>query len=550
MKRYLFSLAKHLVFAIGVVCSCSMYANQDWTAFFVSWDAMQLSPVQLPQGEAPIPLPPTDVFMPGLGYELAISPDGSLGVLSDDQHACLIDLTTDPISKIHELDGGAYFYAYGVAISPDGLKAYVCFDRKLVVLSLPDFVVIREIPISDLGIILPDRLRYIAISPTKPEFYVSSDYQFVAVNAETYEVKYSIEGNGHIDSTGNPLVVSPDGSTAYLSFDGPIAENCVLRIDLSLGQASFVSGTTFFGLGVAMTSDGKTACVLVFDHYGNIFLHKIDTQTLAVTTWPVSPPLSFVELAITPDGKTAVMGNDVTAIFLDLSTGSQSSITLPIGINHLAITPDQAPTAQFSSTVTGNTVTFDASASTSPTGTIALYSWNFGDGQTTSIDSPHITHTYDDSGDYSVSLIVTNSAGTSTSILFTGQTASNNGGPSAQMVQQISIAPTAIEPPTYFKGTFHKGHRSKHHHVHKPFISAKWGISPSQNVQKYQIFARNRKIQTISASSKPRSCIHLHPHHTVHRLSKKYRRYIKNKYMIRSVDGLGQVSNFVHLLVE
>ena len=53
--------------------------------------------------------------------------------------------------------------------------------------------------------------------------------------------------------------------------------------------------------------------------------------------------------------------------------------TSPLGIS---ITPDQAPSADFTAAPapSGSTTTFDASASTAHFGTIANYAWNFGDG--------------------------------------------------------------------------------------------------------------------------------------------------------------------------
>ena len=48
----------------------------------------------------------------------------------------------------------------------------------------------------------------------------------------------------------------------------------------------------------------------------------------------------------------------------------------------IAITPDQAPTAAFTSVPgsPGSPTHFDASASVSPVGSIASYAWKFGDG--------------------------------------------------------------------------------------------------------------------------------------------------------------------------
>ena len=109
----------------------------------------------------------------------------------------------------------------------------------------------------------------------------------------------------------------------------------------------------------------------------------------------------------------------------------------PYGIS---VTPDQAPTASFTSSVVGGTtVSFNGSASTTPLGTITQYSWSFGDGTTATTTSPTTTHIYAHGGSYSASLTVTNSAGTSTSRVFTGQTVSNNGGSTATKTTAVTV---------------------------------------------------------------------------------------------------------------
>jgi PKD repeat protein len=87
--------------------------------------------------------------------------------------------------------------------------------------------------------------------------------------------------------------------------------------------------------------------------------------------------------------------------------------------------------------VLGSPTAFDASASSAPVGTIASYAWNFGDGTTATTSSPTIAHNFAGPGPYPVNLTVTDSAGTSTTQTFTGQTVSNNGGPSATAFQFV-----------------------------------------------------------------------------------------------------------------
>ncbi|TFW18234.1 PKD domain-containing protein [Massilia arenosa] len=69
------------------------------------------------------------------------------------------------------------------------------------------------------------------------------------------------------------------------------------------------------------------------------------------------------------------------------------------------------PVAQATGTVTGLSVAFDGSASSDPDGSIASYSWNFGDGKTGS--GARVTHAYAKAGDYTAVLTVKDNQGAS-----------------------------------------------------------------------------------------------------------------------------------------
>jgi PKD repeat protein len=73
------------------------------------------------------------------------------------------------------------------------------------------------------------------------------------------------------------------------------------------------------------------------------------------------------------------------------------------------------PTALFHDSISGTTVTF-ADASTDDDGTVVAWSWDFGDGNTSTAENP--VHAYSSGGPYTVSLTVTDSGG-GTSQIFT-----------------------------------------------------------------------------------------------------------------------------------
>jgi len=88
------------------------------------------------------------------------------------------------------------------------------------------------------------------------------------------------------------------------------------------------------------------------------------------------------------------------------------------GIKPDSVTPpDELPVARFSSNISGNLVSFTNSSTDD--GGIVASSWAFGDGGTSSIDSP--SHNYANSGNYTVTLKVTDTSGqtNSTSVMVT-----------------------------------------------------------------------------------------------------------------------------------
>jgi len=83
----------------------------------------------------------------------------------------------------------------------------------------------------------------------------------------------------------------------------------------------------------------------------------------------------------------------------------------------LAVPPEtnERPTAHFDYTPaspgTGEQITFDASASGDPDGTVANYTWAFGDGNTITTTDSVVNHTYTMPGEYDVRMTVTDDNG-------------------------------------------------------------------------------------------------------------------------------------------
>ena len=65
------------------------------------------------------------------------------------------------------------------------------------------------------------------------------------------------------------------------------------------------------------------------------------------------------------------------------------------------------PTAGFTTSQTGLKVSADGSTSSDPDGTIATYSWNWGDGSAADTGENPPDHTYATAGPYTITLTVT-----------------------------------------------------------------------------------------------------------------------------------------------
>lgn len=206
------------------------------------------------------------------------------------------------------------------------------------------------------------------------------------------------------------IAITPNGTKAYVTNQG---ETTVTPIDLTTNTPGSSITVGDFPTGVAVTPDGLIAYV-------------------------ANQGAGVAPVGLTPINTVT----DVPGTFIPFPDGSS--------LFSLAITPDQSPVARFTvtSAQAGSPTTFDASGSVSPVGTIVSYIWNFGDGAVLTTSTPITTHTYAAAGNYIVTLTVVNSAGTSTTQVFTGQTMSRNGGPLAAFAQFITIFPAPPAPPT------------------------------------------------------------------------------------------------------
>ncbi len=121
-----------------------------------------------------------------------------------------------------------------------------------------------------------------------------------------------------------------------------------------------------------------------------------DAQTILTFSWnttDMAPDIYIIKaVASTVEGETDIADNTKV-------DGTVKIVTPPKA--HFAYSPDYPAPNQ--------AVTFNASLSTPDGGTLTSYAWNFGDGNTTTVTTPIITHAYNLSATYNITLTITDS---------------------------------------------------------------------------------------------------------------------------------------------
>ncbi len=134
------------------------------------------------------------------------------------------------------------------------------------------------------------------------------------------------------------------------------------------------------------------------------------------------------EIIVCTDNKRIVILDTDLSKRFDYELGANGnaivSDLIPSGTNEIIVSADklyvlnggitQSPIANFTysppNPVVSQSVTFDASSSYDPDGTIVSYEWKFGDGNISNTTIPTITHSYQLAGNYNVTLTVTDNA--------------------------------------------------------------------------------------------------------------------------------------------
>jgi len=258
----------------------------------------------------------------------------------------------------------------------------------------------------------------------------------------------------------NPGAPPPQPPIASFTYNPTYPEaNQIVTFNASASydpDGSIVSYTWDFGDGTPLVTENDPITYHTYTSYGDYTVKLTVTDndgltgqtetTIHVSQHPVAsftftPPdplvheiVTFNASASTPDGGTIVSytwdfgdGNITTTSNPIITHAYETYGTFTVTLNvtdsegkwntaSQQITVTKTPVADFWWTPyypqRGETVTFNASASTPDGGTIISYAWNFGDGTPVIVETdPITTHVYASVGNYTVTLNVTDSEG-------------------------------------------------------------------------------------------------------------------------------------------
>lgn len=191
------------------------------------------------------------------------------------------------------------------------------------------------------------------------------------------------------------------------------------------------SAQTYFGVGSYQSPVALNKCARFKGYVGGHVdpaVVSIANAGLQTMNWTVTPSDSWITATIGASPTVSAEGEagrvivsvNTTAMapgqhwgYLTVSTGVKS-VKVGVCVDILAGSPtQQSPIASFTATPLGGitpvNATFDAGASTDPDGSIASYTWDFGDG--TGATGVTAGHTYATPGVYLVTLTVTDNSG-------------------------------------------------------------------------------------------------------------------------------------------
>ncbi len=210
------------------------------------------------------------------------------------------------------------------------------------------------------------------------------DFTNTSTDATSYSWNF---GNGNTDVASNP---------SY-TFDEVGTYTVVLTATNECGSNAHAETISVGGApSPAFSSDITTGCTPL-----NVQFTDMSTGNPMAWAWTFSGPATLSSNDQNPNVTFTVPGT------YDVSLTASNAIGSNTITQNGFITVGELPSAGFTSSISGNTISFTNSTLGADT-----YSWDFGDGNTDTGANPN--HSYANAGTYTVVLTVTNSCGTDT----------------------------------------------------------------------------------------------------------------------------------------
>ena len=386
----------------------------------------------------PIGSHPWGVAVNPAGTKVYVANEGS-GTVS------VIDTATNKVTATVPVGN----YPCGVAVNPAGTKVYVVntLDNTISVVDTATNKVTATVPVGNVP-------TGVAVNPAGTKVYVTNEYDVSVVDTATNKVTATV----NVGSYPWGVAVNPAGTKVYVTNYG---DNTVSVVDTATNKITATVPVGDYPLGIAINLAGTKVYVA---NEESSTVSVIDTATnKVVATVPVgkdpvafgqfmgSVPVKAPILPVANFGGSPVSGKaPLNVIFTDTSTGSPTAWKWNFGdgttstaknpthtysavgnytvkltatnaagsntvteSNYIKVTSTlQTPVASFISNVTSGNVPLSVAFTDKSTGSPTSWKWSFGDGKTSTQQSP--THTYSAAGYYTVKLTTTNAAGNNT----------------------------------------------------------------------------------------------------------------------------------------
>ncbi|AKB48667.1 hypothetical protein MSKOL_2890 [Methanosarcina sp. Kolksee] len=338
---------------------------------------------------------------------VAVSPTGTkvYVVNSDSGSVSVIDTTTNTVTATVSVERGPY----GVAVSPNGKKAYVAsmgLDTVYVIDTATNTVTAT--------VNVGTYPNGVAVNPAGTKVYVTNNMDGTVSVIDTATNKVTATVN--VGTSPEGVAVSPNGKKVYVTNNG---ENTVSVIDTATNKITATVNVGDYPKGVTVTQDGKKVYVANFGKIGDLggTVSVIDTTTNKVAAtvnvgfypWgiAVNPAGTKVYVADYGDGSVYVIDTATNTVIATIMSAGHKIIAFGQFIASVPI--PVIPVANFSAKPTFGMAPMIVKFTDKSTGLPDKWKWNFGDGDTSTEQDP--IHKYFKAGTYTITLTVTNAAG-------------------------------------------------------------------------------------------------------------------------------------------